>query len=454
MKVVSSLAFSLLLTSGGLCNIAHALKEKPLIPYSAGAWLDDASYPNGLKGTPLYKAGTYTDMLEDFNQYAMNERKIHRVYSHGGMIQMYCRGAGSSWPYVRCTKDNVDVFYDVPYYGDSGRASTKIYNDVKISEHRARIHICDDNDDDDNISEKDCELYISKNRATGGAACVPQTCVPQVQNNESNESIDVVPVIEGQLDGLYLNALEVNPYAAEVVADKVAEVYCNDPNVAGLQINLAPFDINRSGQFAFYKHLNKLLGQASNQCVDAKHPQGRYFSVLGIPGSYNVKGEFVSFDDNTWKKLKTVLGDRGYFIMQGYNLGPKGQGEYTNTKDYHAYLERELVAMMAAAKRYGIKYSVAIPVTASTKEFEMRALYQFGGKNTNVKKYSSSQRDYVSIALKLIAKHGLIEGSHYVGLDYMGWNKTMSYIPATNQVFYPSSVTESMESLLRGVNLQ
>lgn len=337
-------------------------------PIGNGTWAYDSLYNNAGKKIGQ-KPGLFANLINDYNLSAEIGHKITQVFSYGGDMEMYCQGSGESDPNETCTSKNMLIYYD--------SSSTTAY-------------------------------YAAAYK--------------------TSDPVSMVPIVDGRLDQKgasdLLSALNhLDQPTAELYADKVAALYCNDDQVSGIQFDIEPFDINQPGQAYFYQQIAKDLAGKNNpnsdgsdplNCVNAAHPKGRFFSVF-------------TFAKNVDGKVASVLNSHqnGYVVDSLYDLGPNAGGIANSPEDFRRYVSQEVQDMLAKAKQYNVNFQFAIPAAASAHEFESKA-----GKNTGYR-----QIDYVKAAFDAIDALHAKQDSHFLGMAIWAWNDRMiwhgeEYTPA------------------------
>ncbi|MGQ3890155.1 hypothetical protein ACQUW5_14140, partial [Legionella sp. CNM-1927-20] len=139
---------------------------------------------------------------------------------------------------------------------------------------------------------------------------------------------------------------------------------------------------------------------ASDMCKDAKHPQGRTFSIFTTSGKVN----------NTVIKILTTY-NNGYVIDSLYDLGSNPGSAGTPPEEYRRYITSEVRKMMTKAKQYNFKYQLAIPASASAHEFESK-----GGRSTGY-----AQIDYVKASYEVFKQYKVKLDPNFVGVALWAW---------------------------------
>lgn len=440
-------------------------------PRGNGTWIYDALYSQGPTGPPFNQAGLYRQALSEYNAAAESHAPANQIsilFTYGGSLEQDCRGSGLSaeslqkYPdlarylgYIPCIVDlSEDNFYDVGY-----STMWAGYGAPPVG------------------SPPQQDLGTTGRESTAAYA-------------KTTGAKYIMPVVDGRLGdtGLYLKNFDRNDdgylidqsgdrssmKANVALAELIAKLYCADDLVAGIQVDLEPFDIDSAGQQSFYSALGRLLTGSKYGCVDPKHPEGRYMSNFSFPGHWSPDGTFTPLTPAQWHTFKSSFGRNGFFMVSGYDLGPGGPGEANSLEDYAKYLYDELSAMKQAAKDHGIYYMVGIPAAASTKEFEQTTIYPatFGARSGN------SQLDYIRAAMGVMFDKDASGASydaetrallpdtapyttpldlrgdeHFLGWSLWSWATYLSYPPHSNHLFLPHEPPSDVLSFLAGTEV-
>lgn len=246
----------------------------------------------------------------------------------------------------------------------------------------------------------------------------------------------VIPVFDGRFDGDgYLKQFHTLSEAqARTYADTFANTVCADGSVAGVQLDLEPFDLNVEAQSHFYDQVALNLagqneaGEAIVPCRTERFPAGRFFSVFTFAKAMTPQlGEMFTRYGN------------GYLVLSLYDLGPNPAGVANSPEEYRGYVEAELAtAMRNVDGAYDVGFQLAIPGAASTKEFESHSGAVSG----------YAQREYVAAALDAIDASGIRNDERFLGIAIWGFSRFMAYPPHSNQTFEPASPTLDVQALL------
>lgn len=360
--------------------VTNASSAFARVPTGHGTYVFDFTYDQAGKKTG-HLPGLFANQINDYNVAAEIGHKLTQVFTYAGDMEMYCRGSGGTAPDKPCTRENMKVFYS------NGSRSAAAYFD---------------------------------------------------ETRKSFTPADIMPVIDGRVNQTgaddYLRALNnLDQATAKIYADKVAELFCNDKHVSGIQFDIEPFDITQPGQSYFYQQIAKDLagmnhpgrdGSDPLHCVDENHPQGRFFSIFTVSHRVNDKvAEIVNRYDN------------GYIVDALYDLGPKSGGIASSPEEYRRYVSREVGNMLEKADQYKVRFQFAIPVAATVHEFESRA-----GKMTGFK-----QIDYVKAAISAINDKHARDNKNYLGMATWTWIGRMT---ARGEEYTPSMPTDDIRAYL------
>jgi hypothetical protein len=300
-------------------NIIFILFFIPLLSFGMSkqhsAYLYDFIYD--VDGKKIgHQPGLYANELLEYNAYAGESHSINRLYSYGGDMEMYCHGSGGSDKKTPCTVDKMHVFYG------NGAKSTKTYFDLF---------------------------------------------------SQAGVQVEMMPVIDGVVNATgandYLSALNtLDQASASRYADKVAALFCQNDNVAGVQFDLEPFDADQPGQAYFFEQIAKDFAGEQKEgvsdpyhCVNSRYPTGRMFSVFTVARKVNAKTAAIL---NQYHN--------GYIVDPLYDLSSPAKGQAISPDEYGRYAAREINAMVQKANDYHVAFQFAIPVAATHHEFESR----------------------------------------------------------------------------------
>lgn len=391
MKIVKRVVTSSLVSLALLSSTAFA--NDTVVPYGNGAWIYDGQYSDTGKKLPT-KAGTFVQDLSNYNNEAPASHRITQLFAYGGDIEMYCRGSGESKKDHACSPNSLLVIY---------------FPTSSLSK-----------------SHNTWEYWQQKLGDSGFASQQAYLDVPHVNQHIVDMDGRVDNKKEGEYDYLdHFNDLDETE--AKLFADKVAKTICSDNSVDGVQFDIEPFSFtgghggtySGSGQKYFYTEIAKdfagYYGSSADpeginhsaadplRCVNAKHPNGRVFSVFTF--SKYVTPDVV----NTFNHH-----GNGYIVDSLYDLGPEHGGHLTSVDEFNSLVKAEIAAM--ATK--GVPYQFAIPAAASAHEFESGPFGEGVG--------SGHQIDYVKTVIKAINPQALqASDPNFKGIDLWSWNTAM-----------------------------
>ncbi len=358
-----------------------------LPPRGNGTWVYDATFPDGPTGRPATQAGVWVDILRMYNSSAAPGHELRQIFSYGGDLEMECLGGAD------CTRDKMHVYYYPP-----------------TAQHGSRSFI------------------------DTGASGFQST---QAYETAADPAL-VIPVFDGRFDGDgYLQQFaSLNEAQARTYADIFARTVCADPAVAGVQLDLEPFDPSVAAQRWFYDQVAMNLAGENAElesvfgCVSERHPQGRFFSAFLFADAITPElGEIFTRYDN------------GYVVLSLYDLGPGAAGQASHPAAYSQYVAAEIsTAMARSAQANNVNFQLAIPGAASTKEFE-----SYDGVVSGF-----SQAEYVEAALDAIDASGARSDPRFLGTAVWGWSRFMAYPPHSEHVFEPAHPPADVLSILGG----
>jgi hypothetical protein len=338
-------------------------------PEANSAWAYDTSAP-----------GTWVDAIKSYNQQAKPGHELNEVYSYGTDLEMYCPNNDGT----QCTASDLYSYY-TPDSG--GRARTDAY-------------------------------YQAFDATRPG-------------------SLIISPIIDGRTDSNgYLQGFNaLSAQLAAGFADTVAGQVCADPHVDGIQFDLEPFDVStENGQYYFYRQLAKdFAGEHAGSatpdpygCVDAAHPDGRFFSVFTFAASIRPGSESAA---NVQRMLNRY--GNGYLMDSLYDLSAAPAGTLNGIATYRSAVRREATDGRRWADRLRIKYGYGIPASASAHEFSTctatpDAVGACEPDATGATGYPMI--DYARAAVHAIDRAGAPHDPRYLGTaiwdfgDHVSWN--------------------------------
>ena len=147
------------------------------------------------------------------------------------------------------------------------------------------------------------------------------------------------------------------------VALGITEKFCQSEHVGGVHIDLEPLGITKYHGSVVSFLTSMAAGLAATDCKSTAFPTGRSLSVFGF-------AEDLSSD------ILDALGPNGMVIISGYDLYPDlnsaGQDDFqfNSIVEYKNKLSRQLNATQLALKNHKTSFSLAIPISASSHEYE------------------------------------------------------------------------------------
>ena len=345
--------------------------------------------------TPSCDHAAFKNNISVYNQGAPENAKINIVYSYGGDIEF--------WP----NKDQLDACW-AP------------------------------------AQEPACNVSIFYDPINAEAASI----YAQADGVES-----IVSLIDGRLDGwemiqtyndydgckfgnFYPNLANLTEGELHLLAEQTARLYCKDELLAGIQIDLEPY------QEPWLTPLAQYIGYAAEWlrdetgmfgCKTDKFPAGRTISYF----------TFAHRMDYTF--TTDVLGPNGYYVFSGYDLFPKPQDGgfmYNNVTQFGQKLRYEINFIRPAIGSTG-KFTLALPFAASCHEYEQYVpMHGEGcGPACTPQDNPAKMHEYVQEAFNVIldpattnATGGLFclnqtANSQFLGISYWVFTHQMTYPP-------------------------
>lgn len=333
------------------------------------AWVYDSTYSSTGQKTGT-QPGLFASAINAYNNQAQPGHKLTALFSYGGDLEMYCNGSGGSSSTTPCTASTMLAYY-------TPQSTTAYYTAAQSTANPLKMY----------------------------------------------------PIVDGVIGGPYLTTFNsLSQAEAEIFADSVAQLYCADDNVHGVQFDLEPFDITQPGQAYFFAQIAKdFAGQHNGpgqsdpyHCIDTAHPKGRTFSVFTFAAHVNA----------TVGSIFTKYGN-GWVIDSLYDLGPNPGGVVNSVTNYTTYVKAEIAKMMANAKAYNVPYQLSIPAAASVHEFE-----SVNGQSTGYQQIS-----YVQAAISAINASGARSDPLFRGIDLWAWDQQMWW---SGKQFTPASPSSAV----------
>lgn len=215
------------------------------------------------------------------------------------------------------------------------------------------------------------------------------------------------------------------------VAASIADAYCAYPQVGGIQVDLEPYGgAYIPGLNRLLKAIGEALRSSQHGCVTSQYPEGRSLS-------------FFAFPDALHEGLQEALGPNGMIVVSGYDLwggvfGGEGDKSMFNTvAQYKTKLQQEVDIIRNVAVRAGMPFSLAIPISASTHEYEKYTPGKYCGDICTQHVNTATMDQYLSTALDVVAQNeDIFQGnatSLYRGLSLWLWTG-----PEASAVEYPN----------------
>ena len=204
----------------------------------------------------------------------------------------------------------------------------------------------------------------------------------------------IMPIVDGRTDGGEFDGWTDEQYAA--AARHVADRVIADPNAAGVQVDIEPFNPD---QLPFYRHLTEYLSAA-----------GKVSTMFVGPWNDEV--------------LARIFDSCDVVVMSGYDLA----GEGSSLNAYRTAMKAAVPRFQQLAEQAGKHYMVGIPAAASWGEFE----FEVGGGAARVET-GVRQEQYVQAALDAVKP--FLDFPQCLGLSL--W-----HLSDPDEVEDPDSVTE------------
>ena len=349
-----------------------------------GTWVYDTTYSSA--GDRLsFEQGMFANQLQRYNNSAPSSHQINLIYVYTTDLEMYCRGSGQSSALSPCTSQELQEYYSPRFMQNKlSTASQSIAQYATINSSKAPIKL----------------MAIVDGRVNS---------FPIGSPNDVLNSLNILPESE-----------------AIIFADNVAQAFCSDNRIVGVQFDIEPFSFSgkngayqtgintnlpTQGQKYFFTEIAKQFNSSQFGCKNFNYPQGRIFSIFTTA-------------DNITPEVAAVLNKyhNGYVIDSLYDLGNKVGGTANSLAEYNKLVKREITKMALVANKYQLSYKFALPAAASAQEFE-----QFNNLTSGV-----NQVEYVKAALVSIRQSNAWRDPLFKGEDLWGWNSAL-WLIITNE---------------------
>jgi len=221
----------------------------------------------------------------------------------------------------------------------------------------------------------------------------------------------MLPIVDGRTDEGEFDGWTEEQYRE--AARQVAKCVNDDPDAAGVQIDIEPF---KPDHLPFYRHLRELL-----------NAKGKYCTMFVGAGRRDI--------------LVRVFQSCDVVVISGYDMLGENQGAAA----YRQALTGAVARSQQAAEETGGHYMVGIPAAASWGEYEYVAGGEAGRVETGVK-----QEEYVKAALEVVRPYQ--DRSEYLGLAlwHMSDPETEFEQPekATGPTKFPNVIRDSVWKML------
>ncbi len=368
-RVRRNTALPLGIAAGALAVALAGAANAATPPKANAAWVYDPKDANG-----QVLAGAYVDAINQHNLVANAGHRVREIYSYGGDMEMYCPGGLAA----NCTASDLYVFF----------SRDAVVYDGLPAKHRNASAVA-------YAKGLDASLL-------GGAPII-------------------VPVIDGAVTGkgALVGFNDLSPTMARAFADKVAWRLCSDPTVAGVEFDLEPFNVNTAnGQYYFYKRIARNFASKQMNCVDATHPDGRFFGIFASSNALR-PGTDSSL------RVAEILNRRhnGYWIDPLYDLSGDPSGYRTSVDKYRSMATAHAYNTARWAKALGVKYQFGIPSAASFHEYATCTGSACAGAAAPV----NGQLDYVTAAQEAITASYAREDDLFLGTALWAWSPRVGF---------------------------
>jgi hypothetical protein len=289
------------------------------------------------------------------------------------------------------------------------------------------------------------------------------------QNYSTAEGVtQVVALLDARLDGwnmieaynnndacnfgdFYPNLNNLTSKQLGVLAKQTAQLYCQDDNLGGIQIDLEPYqDPYKESLETFIKAMADEMKDDTkeNGCRDAMHPEGRTTSYFTF--AHRTRTNFT----------EEILNENGYYVFSGYDLRPKNLAfEYNNVTEFGNNLRWEIPEIRRVLSNPKAKFTLAVPIAASCHEYEHYLPMHGDGCGPACQQYDSgaTMDQYVAELFKVLtAKENIDlftikEGGQFLGLSFWVWTYDMTYPPMKwfNNLFLPATPSAKVLKILK-----
>jgi hypothetical protein len=221
----------------------------------------------------------------------------------------------------------------------------------------------------------------------------------------------IMPIVDGRADKGEFSGWTDEQYRE--AAREVAGHIIDDPNAAGVQIDIEPF---RPDHLPFYRHLTEMLNAEGKFCTMFVGPKDK-------------------------ELLTRIFESCDVVVMSGYDLN----GEGMDLSAYRASMEGAVARMQEVAEETGRHYMVGIPAAASWGEYE----YIAGGEGERIET-GAKQEEYVRAALDAVKPY--LDKPEYVGLSLWHMSDPEKDLEepekAARRTKFPNIIRESVWEML------
>jgi len=416
MGTIASMMNRLLVLSLALVVVCSAAPVKPKPTWTYG----HAAYTYGplhCTGSPCdvvpscNKAEFAPDIAKFNNDHSISDAGISTIYSYGGDVEFWPK---SQAPADSCHAPAKDTCNFTSYY--------------------------------DPINEKAAGVYAKTDGVEQVVALIDARLDGWDMITQYN-NLDAC-----QFGDFYPNLNNLSHTQLGQLANQTAKLYCADPNLGGVQIDLEPYqDPYKESLEGFLSQMSTAMEDESgaNGCRDASHPEGRTMSYFTF--AHRTRDNFGD----------TIMGKNGYFVFSGYDLKPKNVAfEYNTVDDFKNNLVAEIPDIRRAINNtVKSKFTLAVPIAASCHEYESYVPMHGDGCGPACQKYESgaTMDQYVQGLFDVLTAPENIdlftvkEGGQFLGLSFWVWTYDMTYPPMKwfNNLFLPATPSKAVLSILK-----
>lgn len=410
--MLSRLSLALVLATAALSTAAPtAVTPKPVWTYGHAAYTYGPLHCTGspCDVVPSCNKAHWSKDIEAFNtDSAISNASISTIYSYGGDVEFWPKKEDPT----ACVAPAKDTCNFTSYYDPNNKKAADTY--AKAKGVNQVIALLDARLDGWNMIEQ-----YNKNDA-----CNFGDFYPNLNNLSSTQMTQL--------------------------AVQTAKLFCQDPNLGGIQIDLEPYqDPYKQSLETFVKATSQAFEDVDgkNGCRDELHPGGRTTSYFTF--AHRTRDDFKD----------TIMGKNGYFVFSGYDLKPKNLAfEYNTVEEFGKNLISEIPEIRRAIGKTG-KFTLAVPIAASCHEYEHYIPMHGDGCGPACQAYDSgaTMAQYVQKLMDILTApenidlFTITEGGQFIGLSFWVWTYDMTYPPMKwfNNLFLPATPSPDVLTILK-----